>query len=159
MTPHTSQTIPVTGHQESKYMCLWGDFSRAKQQKTVCRFNANITNIPIKVFTEMENKTKQNLTLKWKHKRTQISKNNSNQEEHNQRNFVVWLQTILQNHGDVHNIKLVQGQKCRSMEDNRKARMNLHSCTNTSKKHSLERAGAFKTSGASKTRYIPGKRN
>lgn len=64
MTPNTSQTIPVTGHQESKYMCLWGDFSRAKQQKTVCRFIANITNIPIKVFTEMENKTKQKSNIK-----------------------------------------------------------------------------------------------
>lgn len=88
MTPNTSQTIPVTRHQESKYMCLWGDFSRAKQQKTVCRFNANITNIPMKVFTEMENKQKKpNINMETQ--RTQISKNNSNQEEHNQRNYVV----------------------------------------------------------------------
>ena len=91
--------------------------------KAIYRFNA----IPIKLPTVFLRELGQIFSqFVWKYKKTSNSQSNLENEEWKWRNQFAWLQTILQSHSHQDSMVLAQRQKYRSVEQNRKPRINPH---------------------------------
>ena len=87
--------------------------------KTIYRFNAIPIKQPAVFFTELQQIISR---FVWKYKKTSNSQRNLEKEEWNWRNQPAWLQALLQSHSHQDSMVLVQRQKYRSMEQNRKPR-------------------------------------
>ena len=89
--------------------------------KAICRFSAVPIELPTVFFTELEQIISQ---FVWKNKKTSNSQSNLEKEERNWRNQPAWLQALLQSHSHQDGMVLAQRQKYRSVEQNRKPRIN-----------------------------------
>ena len=87
--------------------------------KVIYRFNAIPNKLPMVFFRELEQIISQ---FVWKYKKTLNSQSNLEKTEWNWRNQPAWLQALLQSYSHQDSMVLVQRQKYRSMEQNRKPR-------------------------------------
>ena len=87
--------------------------------QAIYRINAIPVKLPMVFFTELEQLISQ---FVWKYKKTSNSQSNLEKEEWNWRNQPDRLQAILQSYSLQESMVLVQRQKYRSIEQNRKHR-------------------------------------
>ena len=84
--------------------------------KTIYRFNAILIQLPMAFFTELEQKNSQ---FVWTQK-TPNNQSNLEKVKQSWRNQASWPQTLLQSYSNQDTMVLVQKQKYRSMEQDRK---------------------------------------
>ena len=89
--------------------------------KAIYRFSAISIKLPMVFFIELEQIISQ---FVWKYQKTSNSQSILEKEEWNWRNQPAWLQTILQSYSHQDSMVLAQRQKYRSVEQNKKPRIN-----------------------------------
>ena len=106
--------------------CSWiGRINSVKMTilpKTIYRFNAIPIKLPIAFFTELEQK---HLKICMETQRTLNSQSSLMEKKQSWRNQTPWLQTVLQTYSNQDNMVLVEKQKYRSIEQDRKPRDKL----------------------------------